>query len=244
MARYADTLLSNGEVVAMRTRQHWTAIVRRILYPIIIAIVVLALLFLISGIGSDGFVGSLKSVVSWLSLGALVIAVAWSAWVILGWSSEDYIVTNRRVLKVEGILNKHSGDSSLDKINDAVLDQSVFGRMFDFGDLDILTANDDSVDRYKHLNHAPRFKKEMLEQKNNLEMDIHHVPSPPLRTGTAAAGTDAGAATDPAAVAAPAAPMSPDEVTSTLARLADLRDRGAISPEEYEAKKADLLGRI
>ena len=150
MASYADTLLSDGEVVAMRTRQHWIAIVRRILYPIIIAIVVLALLFLISGIGSDGFVGSFKSVVSWLSLGALVIAVAWSAWVILGWSSEDYIVTNRRVIKVEGILNKHSADSSLEKINDAVLDQSVFGRMFDFGDLDILTANDDSVDRYKH----------------------------------------------------------------------------------------------
>jgi hypothetical protein len=244
MPRYADTLLSNGEVVAMRTRQHWTAIVRDILYPIVIAIVVLALLFLISGLSSDGFVGSLKSVVSWLSLGGLVIAVLWSAWVILGWSSEDYIVTNRRVLKVEGVLNKHSADSSLDKINDAVLDQSVIGRMFDFGDLDILTANEESVDRYKRLNHAPRFKKEMLEQKNNLEMDIHHVPSPPLRTGSAVAGTDGGSGAAAAAVAAPAAPMSADEVTSTLARLADLRDRGAISPEEYEAKKADLLGRI
>jgi hypothetical protein len=38
--------------------------------------------------------------------------------------------------------------------------------------------------------------------------------------------------------------MSADDVTRTLANLADLRDRGAISPEEYEAKKADLLGRL
>jgi hypothetical protein len=38
--------------------------------------------------------------------------------------------------------------------------------------------------------------------------------------------------------------MSPDDVTRTLASLADLRDRGAISAEEYEAKKADLLGRL
>ena len=29
-----------------------------------------------------------------------------------------------------------------------------------------------------------------------------------------------------------------EEVTQALARLADLRDRGAITPEEYEAKKA------
>jgi len=109
--------------------------------------------------------------------------------------------------------------------------------MLDFGDLDILTANEESVDRYKRLNHAPAFKREMLEQKNNLEMDIHHVPTPPLR-----AGAPAGAAATPAA--ATAAPMSPDEVTATLAKLADLRDRGAISAEEYDAKKADLLGRI
>ena len=38
--------------------------------------------------------------------------------------------------------------------------------------------------------------------------------------------------------------MSPDELTRTLASLADLRDRGAISAEEYEAKKADLLRRL
>jgi hypothetical protein len=38
--------------------------------------------------------------------------------------------------------------------------------------------------------------------------------------------------------------LSPDEVTRTLANLADLRDRGAITAEDYEQKKADLLGRL
>ena len=38
--------------------------------------------------------------------------------------------------------------------------------------------------------------------------------------------------------------LSPDEVTRTLNNLADLRDRGAITAEEYEAKKADLLSRL
>ena len=38
--------------------------------------------------------------------------------------------------------------------------------------------------------------------------------------------------------------MSADEVTRTLASLADLHERGAISTEEYEAKKADLLRRL
>jgi len=38
--------------------------------------------------------------------------------------------------------------------------------------------------------------------------------------------------------------MSSDEITKLLTDLADLRDRGAISAEDYEAKKQDLLARL
>jgi hypothetical protein len=38
--------------------------------------------------------------------------------------------------------------------------------------------------------------------------------------------------------------MSSDEITKLLADLADLRDRGAISAADYEAKKQDLLARL
>jgi hypothetical protein len=38
--------------------------------------------------------------------------------------------------------------------------------------------------------------------------------------------------------------MTADDVTKALAQLADLRDRGAVTPEEYEAKKAQLLARL
>lgn len=39
-------------------------------------------------------------------------------------------------------------------------------------------------------------------------------------------------------------PARPPSVTDQIAALADLRDRGAISPAEYEAKKAQLLDRL
>lgn len=35
-----------------------------------------------------------------------------------------------------------------------------------------------------------------------------------------------------------------DDISSTLSQLADLRDRGAISGQEYDAKKAELLARL
>ena len=52
------------------------------------------------------------------------------------------------------------------------------------------------------------------------------------------------AAGAPAPAPMSAAPADPNEVTRTLNSLADLRDRGAISAEEYEAKKSELLGRL
>jgi hypothetical protein len=41
-----------------------------------------------------------------------------------------------------------------------------------------------------------------------------------------------------------AAPPRQQSVTDQIAALADLRDRGAISPAENEAKKAQLLDRL
>ncbi|HEY3524011.1 MAG TPA: SHOCT domain-containing protein, partial [Candidatus Limnocylindrales bacterium] len=84
------------------------------------------------------------------------------------------------------------------------------------------------------------------------------LPSPPLRATVPSAVTEptpppGTGASRPAlaAAAAGAGPgnagstsMSADEVTRTLASLADLRDRGAITPEEFEAKKSELLARL
>ena len=99
----------------------------------------------------------------------LVVGLVWFGIVYFTWRAQEYIITNRRVLKVEGLLDKKSGDSSLDKINDAVLKQGLLARMLHYGDLDILTANEEAIDRYQMLAHVVDFKKAMLNAKNNLE---------------------------------------------------------------------------
>jgi hypothetical protein len=52
----------------------------------------------------------------------------------------------------------------------------------------------------------------------------------------------------PAPAPAPTTPPAPgsaaDDVGATLERLAGLRDKGLITPEEYEAKKRELLERM
>jgi hypothetical protein len=242
VTRYADNLLADGERVVLRSRQHWLATIveGRMAWAIFIAAVVLE--FLAGALSFE----LARNVFRWFALALLLVSLAWLAIIYWGWFSQDYLVTNRRVLKVEGILRKRSADSSLEKINDAVLEQSVLGRMFGYGDLDILTAAETSVDQYRMLSHAPQFKRTMLDEKHALEEEFLRVPAPPLRAAPVMTAPVAG----PAAPAAPvettpaARELSSAEITTALGNLADLRDRGAISPEDYEAKKQDLLGRL
>jgi hypothetical protein len=245
MARYADSLLTEGEIVVLRTRQHWLALIGRARAGVALFVGGLVLLFLIAYFNVAP--GTLRDILSglaliMLALGAIVFLYRF--WI---WWAQDYMITNRRLLKVSGVLNKRSGDSSLEKINDAVLTQSLFGRIFNYGDLEILTAAEMAVDRY-HMLHDPKtFKKTMLTQKHNLETEFMtgRPPTPPLRADAQPAAPMAmPVAAAPQMPSAQAAPDESLEVTQTLSRLADLRDSGAITAEEYEAKKDELLGRL
>jgi hypothetical protein len=253
MARYADTLLTEGEFVVLRTRQHWLALIGRARAGLALFLGGLLLLFLIAYFNVAP--GTLRDILSGVALVLLalgVIVFLYRFWI---WWAQDYMITNRRLLKVTGVLNKRSADSSLEKINDAVLAQSMFGRIFNYGDLEILTAAEQAVDRYHMLNNPKEFKKTMLAQKHNLETEFIYgrPPTPPLRAdagpAAAAAPTPMPAAPAPMPAAPAQVPATSDqdesrEVTETLARLADLRDTGAITAEEYEAKKDELLGRL
>ena len=266
---YADGLLSTGETVVHREKQHWWVFVWGAKWTIF-AIIVAILLFAVgNGLAADGASGFVKTVTGWVSAGLLVVGLAFLVWTTMTYLSQEYVVTNRRVIQVSGVVNKRAVDSSLEKINDAVLTQSVFGRALDFGDLEILTASDAAISDFHMLKHPIAFKKAMLDAKHEYERDVaggSYVDTPPMRPA-AAAGVTGAAAPSPAVAsaatigtsgpigdetvsspspggAATTASMDPDEVTRTLSSLADLRDRGAITPEEYERKKADLLSRL
>jgi PH (Pleckstrin Homology) domain-containing protein/putative oligomerization/nucleic acid binding protein len=264
---FADSLLSTGERIMHREKQHWFVFVWGARFTILALIVGLILGVISAGQGP----GTLRDVLGIVTLVIFVVGLAVLLWTVLHYLNQEYVITNRRVLQVSGVLNKSSSDSSLEKINDARLEQSFFGRIFGFGDLDVMTAAEVGIERFRMIKDPIEFKKAMLDAKHEFEIDMERQswpPSPPVRSGeggvssspgpespttSSALATSAGAPAAPAGIAPAPSPgpttplprdLSPDEVTRTLANLADLRDRGAISLEEYEAKKADLLGRI
>jgi hypothetical protein len=255
---YADGLLSTGERVVHREKQHWLVFVWGAKLAVTAILLGLVLLVLSQSLSADQRASGLGTVLG-IGVAALVIGgLGVLLWHFLRYINQEYVLTNRRVIQVAGVLNKTSMDSSLEKINDARLSQSIFGRMFGFGDLDILTAAETGIERFRMIRNPVGFKKAMLDAKHEYERDVaggSMAPSPPLRTEpltrppAPTAGPVAGGVGDDTVSTGtpgrpPAAALSSDDLTRTLSNLADLRDRGAISAEEYERKKADLLSRL
>jgi hypothetical protein len=295
--RYADTLLIDGEDIALRTRQHWLALVITARYGFLLWLLGLGLMIAVPLLNLDGAAAQMLAVGALLAFGVGLVIFLIRLW---QWWAQDYLITSRRLMKVWGVFNKRSVDSALEKINDARLDQSLFGRIFDYGHLDILTASTETdLDDYDMIRDPKGFKKVMLTQKHALEMFYYRgAPSPPLRAemtmngeplpppvvpppapdtpaATQPVASDAGplteagpardsdatadtarpasgAISDPAAQGAPGTASARAvgagdaslEITQTLARLADLRDRGAITEADFEDKKRELLDRL
>jgi len=241
---YLDSLLASGEQPLRREHQHWFVVAADARYAILAWLVAVGLLIISGAVPNDGAGQGFRQVIGYVVLILVVGGLLYFGWQVLRWMNEEFIVTSRRVLQTEGVINKRVVDSSLEKINDAVLTQSIFGRIFGFGDLDVLTASEAGISRLRMLRQADDFKRAMLDAKHDLELELsgaRPLPSPAIRTGTPAPL----APPPPPSPPAPAGgSMAADEVTRTLASLADLRDRGAISAEEYEAKKAELLRRL
>jgi len=275
---YAEKLLSRGEEIVYSSRQHWFAVIARMWVWILIVIVALAILLWIGT--NDGAIldnDGIDSGATFVSVAVLVASLAYLGFVIWDWRNQEWLITTRRVMRAEGVLNKSVTDTSLEKINDARLDQSFLGRIFGFGTLDILTAAEEfgggNVADFPMIADPVTFKKAMFDQKHALEnpdlapppryrssappemrpaepmppragsdqVAVHQEGAPPLPASAEAAAV----AAEASQVAPPAPTRTPaDELGETLERLAELRDRGLITAEEYETKKRDLLERM
>lgn len=170
---YARNLLSRNEEVVHESRQHWFAIVARTWIWVLVAIVALALALWIGTNEAALDNPTADGVLTVIAVVALLAAMGWIGFVLWDWRNQEWLITTRRVIRAEGVLNKSVSDSSLEKINDARLDQSFFGRIFGFGTLDILTASEEfggeQLADFPMLAEPVVFKKAMFDQKQMLE---------------------------------------------------------------------------
>lgn len=202
---YLRSLLGDHEEVIISTHQHWFVLFQSILLELILSAIIIAAVFLVQQIWAPwGIFGLLLLLIPGISLFVDVIT----------WSSRKYVVTNRRVMQIKGVFNKNTTDSSLEKVNDVKLAQSFLGRIFNFGDIEILTASELGANLFRKIANPIHFKTSMLNAKVKLE-DM---------------GRDDG--------------DKPLDIPATINQLDKLRQQGILSEEEFVRKKNDLLAKL
>lgn len=130
---YPTRLLSPGETIKYELKPHWRALIAPVLVLILIAFGGTWLYFFTD-----------NSIVRWIVLAAgLVFAVLWVILPFLRWLTTQYVFTDRRIILRRGLITKQGRDVPLSKVNNVSFNQSVLGRMFNFGELQIESANTD-----------------------------------------------------------------------------------------------------
>ncbi len=165
---YVENLLGTNEKILFKTRKHFFVLLGSLMKELLVLAALIAGLITIQRYAEPGFV--------WIKLALALIGIIVLislGFDLLRWSSETFIVTSRRVIHASGVLSKNILDSSLNKINDVILDQSLTGRIFNYGSIKILTATEEVINSLTHISDPIDFKKAMLEAKAVLEPDIH-----------------------------------------------------------------------
>ena len=130
MGRYIDDILQPGEKVLYSTNAHW------IFYLPALASWFVAVVFLIL---SRTFVSDTPMLVG-LSLAAIA-ALAGLYWAARAWFhrwTTETDVTNLRVVHKTGFIKRRTFEMSLDKVESVDVNQSILGRILNFGNVTIL----------------------------------------------------------------------------------------------------------
>ncbi len=194
-----DQLLP-GEKLIILTREHALILLKPILLNVICVAVLVSL--------------SIQTQKYWFMF-FCIAPFAYLLWEWLVWWRREYIVSDRRVVKQEGVLSISSFDAPLDKINNVFHEQTMMGRLFRYGTVGLETASEQGTTVFDFLPHPVEFKNSIVAQR-----EIY-------RSFPGSQNRD-----------------SSSDVPRLLEELASLRDRNIISAAEFEEKKKALLGRI
>ena len=204
------TELKNEEQLLIVIRHHWLNLV----LPSLAWVLLTVLLFV--------FVPVKIALIS-----ALVTAL-YPIYLILEWKYNIWAVTTMRVIDESGFFSRYSKESPLDKINNVEYDQSIWGRMFGYGDVEIQTAAEMGDTTYKMI-HYPKLLKDTithaqeeckkLQVKNQAEQLAYAIKQ-----------------------SMPVNSQAPHSISGEIEKLFDLMQKGAITQEEYVVQKNKLLG--
>jgi uncharacterized membrane protein YdbT with pleckstrin-like domain len=157
---YVEKELTEGERIVLLGRMSWWMIVPRTL----LVIALLAVASVVAAMTSVlvplfWFVALPLALVVWAMMVARLVARILST---------EIAITDRRVMSKSGIFRTEVKTTPLDKVNNVNVQQSFFGNILDYGNIEVTTATAEEKDNHliSSLAHCDRFRNTLTEVSN------------------------------------------------------------------------------
>lgn len=161
-------------------------------------------------------------VVNWTDIFpfGFIVYLGLLAWLVihplLTWWTSMYVLTSERLMTRRGLISKTGIEIPLENITNVNFSQSVFERMIGAGDLLVESAGSTGQSKFKDIPHPDAFQTELYRVREERTIYLSgHRAAAPQRGGV--------------------------DNAEAISKLAELREAGHITDEEYESKKRELL---
>jgi uncharacterized membrane protein YdbT with pleckstrin-like domain len=182
--------------------------------PATVLLVAAIVLGVVAAVSLDGSAGTAASIAA---LVLLVVAVLFFAYKYANWATTMFVLTSDRVITRRGWLSKSGVEIPLERINTVFFNQRLVERMLGAGDLSIESAGERGTEHLTDIRKPALVQREIyVQMENNENRKFDRVRAPASASGLSTA--------------------------EQLEKLHNLVQQGALTPAQYEAEKAKLLG--
>ncbi len=129
---YVDKILQPGESIRHVARLHWLIYLPAFIFALA-ALVVVALVLL--GIGDLEPAWRQFALLAAAGLGAVALYLFIRA--LIERLTTELVVTDRRIIYKRGLIRRFTAEMNMNKVETVLVDQSVLGRIFDFGTITV-----------------------------------------------------------------------------------------------------------
>ncbi|TSA29943.1 MAG: hypothetical protein D4R68_01450 [Ignavibacteriales bacterium] len=148
------TPLRKDEQILFETHKHWYVLIN----PFLLSLILISLSF---------YFYTKLNTLHWWYFAVPFIAVSYFVFKYYSWKFDLWVVTNYRVIDEFGVISINSKESPIDKINNVSYQQSLLGRIMEFGDVQIQTAAEMGETSYANIS-RPQQLKEALSNAQEL----------------------------------------------------------------------------
>jgi uncharacterized membrane protein YdbT with pleckstrin-like domain len=184
------------------------------LAPATLLLVVAIIVGLVAAFALEDTAGTVASIAALI---LLAVAVVFFAIKYIGWATTMFVLTTDRVITRRGWLTKSGIEIPLERINTVFFNQRIIERILGAGDLSIESAGERGTEHLTDIRKPALVQREIyVQMENNENRKFDRVRSPAATGGLSTA--------------------------EQLEKLHGLMQQGALTPAQYEAEKAKILG--